>query len=189
MAAIVTRGLGANSAFIRQVRKQAASVTERKMQAIAQDAERRADEIVQKEYVTDRPSERRRPGRHLLGSFHAEVEWNGQDFPVAVTLRSSAPMIKVNSLNFGSDPHAIQGNPKLSFPNTQVASGSFAHVPSAARFAQAYGTQRKKGKKGGVANVVVKKVQHPGTGAGFFLQRALEAAVQAAYRQAINLKR
>lgn len=198
MASGVTRGLGANSSFARQVARSAAKKSVPILRSVAENAERFADDIISDEYATGRSPERRRSGRTLLGSFVAEVE--GTEFPLNIRLRSTAPRVKVHSLNYGSQPHAIQGNPKLSFPNTKVAGGSLVHVPSPARFAQAYGRQRigkapgrstarSPLRPGGVKNVVVDSVQHPGTGASHFLERALERAVQAAYSQAVKASR
>lgn len=194
----VTRSISGNSTFAQQVKKVASAKTFPKMRKVADAAVREADSIVADEFVNDRPPERRRSGRHLLGSFKADTDWNGRDFPVTVTLRSSAPGVKLNSLNNGSRPHTIPGNPKLSFPKgpANPVSGSERFVPQPQRFARAYGTQRpgnreatKRQFTNGVRNTVVDKVNHPGTKPSYFLERAIERAVQATYGQAVKMKR
>lgn len=175
----VSRGLSPNSNVMRQIRAQGAKQIHEVGLRAAHEAVKRADALVLKLYVNDRPPERRRHGRHLLGSFVGEVTSPSGVFPVVVRLRSLAPGVKVNSLNNGSRAHTITAKnaPFLVFPTSGA--------PATQKFGRhVYGTQAKGGKF-----ARHKSVQHPGTKGDHFLEQALEQAVQATYHKAVHIPR
>lgn len=180
MAAVAARGLTGNSNFLRSLAVAAEGEIARQAQQVADQAVQRANDLVEKLYVTDRAGSRRRPGRHLLGSFRGQITLHpGARVPVEISLRSSAPGAKVNSLNSGSSPHIIQGHPKLSFPKTE---GAFDTARSNARSG--------KFRSGRSSNqVVTQSVAHPGTRGTHFMETALEQAVSSAYKQAVRIPR
>lgn len=186
MAAGAARGLTGNSNFIRSLAQATEAEIARQAQHVADEAVRRADALVSKLYVTDRAGSRRRPGRHLLGSFRGEVELHrGARVPVRILLKSSAPGAKVNSLNSGSSPHLIDGHPFLSFPKTEGAFDTARSNARAGRFrGSRAGNQAVLGNAGSAAVVA-----HPGTLGTHFLEQALEQAVSAAYHQAVRIPR
>lgn len=183
-AARITRPLGPNSAFMKAARHKGAAETARRLNNVAKRAEQIFDEIVQSELVNDRAADRRKTGRHLLGSANAQVEWDGVEFPVVLSLGSLAESAKVNSLNHGSKAHTITGNPWLVFPvasrGAPKGQGAGVRVARAA----AYGRQRK-----GSPTVRTNSVNHPGTKAYYFIERALERAVEEAYQKSLRLRR
>lgn len=167
----VSRPLGLNSDFMRDARRLGAAKTAAKLAAVAAEADRQFDAIVNDEFRTDN-TRRRSPGtRRLAGSSRTSVEWDGDGFPVELVMTVLDPRQKdkVAALNYGSPPHEIRGNPKLVFPDPQ----SFA---------------RKRG--GRRRNLVLDKVDHPGNPiAHRFMERAVERAVRAAYGAAVARRR
>lgn len=195
----VTRTLTTNSTFARAVKKAGAAKMQARLDAVARSAEAAFDDIVRHEFVNDRSPDRRRTGRHLLGSSQATVV--GTEFPLQIVIKSVAEGKKVGALNSGSPPHTITGNPWLVFPaGTKAAAGASAVVPSAqalrstggkAAFSSGYGQFRKGSAKTANRGRTVRthSVQHPGTAGHFFLQRALERAVQEAFGKSVRLRR
>lgn len=180
----VTRKLSANSQFGRDVAHILAREAAHKFADVARLAEQEADRIVAAEFVNDRSPDRRRTGRHLLGSFNAHVEWDGQGFPVSISLGSTAEGKKLGSLNYGSPAHSITG--ALVFPVAErlTAGATSTLKPKARRIQAAYG----KGSKG-AQYVRTSEVNHPGTKAKHFMERALESAVRKTYGQAVAARR
>lgn len=173
MAAVrVERGLSVNSQFMKAARKRGAAVTEKRLRGLAQVAEQAFDEIVGEDFVNDRSADRRRPGRHLLGSSVCTVEGGG-DFPMKLVLKSLAPSVKVNSLNYGAKPHEIRGSPFLYFP----AASQSAKFPGR----QAAYTRNRAGARAGGRRIRTPQVDHPGNEPHNFLERALERAVEREY--------
>lgn len=174
----ITRTLGANSAFAAKVKAAAEPQVRRQLEELSAIAKEEFNNIVSAEFSNDRAPERRRTGRHLLGS--ARVVISGSTFPLQVTISSLAEGAKVASLDKGSRPHIIQGNPYLYFP----AAKQGAYSPRR----QAVATAQSRN-KAGFRTIKAASVNHPGTAAHHFLERALERAVQRVYRQALNLGR
>lgn len=188
MAVVVTKAITANSALGRQIAQQINRQIAVDAERVAAAAVRHVDDIVAREFKNSRPGTDRRPGRHLLGSFTANVTVGaGGDFPVVITLRSSAPAVKVLSLNGGSAPHEIGGDGrKLSFP-APIRGGGAQHGINLFRQRQAT-VGRVAGRKSG-AMVVPGPVHHPGTRSSWFMQRAVEQAVVEVYGRKIRLPR
>lgn len=180
MVAAKAHGLSGNSTFARAIADAASEEIARQAQQVADDAVRRANDLVSKLYVTDRAGSRRRPGRHLLGSFRGVVTLHpGARIPIEITLRSSAPGVKVNSLNSGSSPHTITGHGgPLGFPGSSAGSTARSNARSG-----------KSSKRRDSNLVVVPKVDHPGTRGTHFMETALEQAVSSAYRKAVRIPR
>lgn len=175
------RTVSLNSSFARELRAAGMIKVAEQAQAIAQDAVDETNKIVTKEYVVDRPPNRRKGGRHLLGSFRAQVIPAPPGGLVRIKMRSfGTNPDKVNALNDGSPPHVIPAPPGgLRFPRgTPRGAVPSTHRPSALRFRQGYG---------GPQILIKTKVDHPGTGAGRFMQRGLERAVQRAYGSKVSV--
>lgn len=172
------KGLGTNSAFARQVETQVARKTRAQLDRVAAQVVEATNNIVAKEFVNDRSPERRRPGRHLLGSFVCDVEWDGHSFPIRLRLRSLAPGVKVNSLNSGSREHVISAAPgqRLRFPKTPYRAG----VPNAYRYQQAHGSGRW---------TRVEAVNHPGTIDKQFMERGMAYGVRVGYGKVVTVRR
>lgn len=121
----VSQTLAGSSAFAAAVSRQVARKLAARLDQVGLDAVRRCDAIVAAELVNDRPANRRRGGRHLLGSFRHEVIWNGSTFPVSIRLFSLASPVKVNAMESGADPHPISAinGPTLVFPGFNAKSG------------------------------------------------------------------
>ena len=185
----VSQTLAGSSAFAAAVSRQVARKLAARLDQVGLDAVRRCDAIVAAELVNDRPANRRRGGRHLLGSFRHEVIWNGSTFPVSIRLFSLASPVKVNAMESGADPHPINAinGPTLVFPGFNLKSGKgaaastfvgqlgdtkFSSVRGTSQIRQAYGN----------AGVLArpKKVDHPGNLPHSMMERALKAAVEAA---------
>lgn len=183
----VVRSLGSTSQFMRAARRKGATETARRLEAVARASEQAFDEIVGNEFANDRDPSRRKTGRHLVGSSHAEILWDSDDFPVEIQISSLAESGKVNALNSGADPHPIYGSPWLVFPVAEKRKTGASNKSSAR------GVNRARSKRAGSrrANPTVRTdmVDHPGNAPHYFLQRALERAVNAAYAKAIRLKR
>lgn len=179
------RGLGNNSAFAKAIRDAAAPEVMRMLQETAKDAERRADEIVAREFNNGRSPDRRRPGPHLLGNFVGEANrTSGGNLIGQVTLRSRAAAVKVKALNYGSSPHEIgAGGEWLKFPRSEIGG---QYKKNAKYFKQ----RKAQGSQAGGKYVVVKgPVEHPGTLGSHFLERALEQAVRARLRSTVIIPR
>lgn len=180
----VTRTLAANSAFKRDINQVVAAETARRFAEVGRLAEQEFDRIVTAEFVNDRPPDRRRTGRHLLGSSNARVLWDGVGFPVTISLGSTAEGKKLGALNYGSPPHAITGN--LVFPVAERIAGGIgpkALKPKASRIRAAYG-------KGNATYYVrTQEVRHPGNKPHHMLERALESAVRKTYRRSVVIAR
>lgn len=163
----VTRGLtlGTTGGLAAQINKQI-EVEARKVGVAAVN---RVNQIVEREFHAARTTTSRRPGRHLLGSFTADVKLTSGPYPVVITLRSTAPAVKVNVLNNGSAPHEIG------------ADGRRIAFPSAAGTTSPRTGDKRLVRRG--------PIQHPGTQAHWFMQRALEQAVAEVYRKTVRIPR
>lgn len=181
----VTRSLTHSSAFGEAVKVAAAAQTARRLIEVAADAERRTNDIVSAELVTDRSGDRHRPGAHLLNSFRCKIIWDGRGFPIKLVMTSIAPSRAVNAQESGAGAHEIPG--PVVFPVAQRWGGKGApqgHSPKAQRHAAAYGKN-----KAGSMTVKAPKVDHPGNRAVHMMKRGLEGAVRAAYHKAVNAGR
>lgn len=175
----VTRSLSQNSAFGREIANLTAKQTAKRFQQVADLAVQNANAIVSAELVNDRPPDRRKTGRHLLGSFVGKVIWNGSGFPVVVQLSSLAESGKVASIEKGAKPHDI------------VAKSGFLVFPVAQRFGPG-----KKGSSGKFSaayakgtTILTPAVRHPGNKAYAPMRRGLERAVQQVYHRSITLQK
>lgn len=183
----ITRSISGNAAFGKQVENAVAEQTARRLLEVAADAERRTNDIVKAELVNDRSPDRRRHGAHLLGSFRCKVVLGpGGGFPMQLVMTSIAPGGAVNAQESGAKPHKIPG--PVVFPVAQRWGGKGApagHSPQAQRHAAAYG----KNAAGNNRTVEAPFVMHPGNRPIGMMKRGLEAAVQAAYHQALVVRR
>lgn len=163
----VTRGLtlGTTGGLAAQINKQ----IEVEAQKVKIAAVNRVNQIVAREFNNARPESERRPGEKLLGSFTADVKYNSGPYPVVITLRSSAPAVKVNVLNNGSNTHDIGADGRrLAFP---AANGTTSP------------------RTGDTRAVRRGPIEVRGVQAHWFMQRALEQAVAEVYRKTIRIPR
>lgn len=173
--ATITHSLRNDSAFARELQKAAAGEMASKVNAIGLDAVRRTEANIAADFVNDRIPQRRKPGRHLLGSIRHRLIWDGVNFPIRLEIYSLATPAKVNSLEFGAAGHTIAGS--LVFPYTpagQRGTGNQAKKPYGPLFT---GTKNK--------FIKTPSVKHPGTqnsrpDGWKFMRRGLDAAVEAA---------
>lgn len=189
----ITRRLNSNSAFAHQMEGVAARRLAKALDAIGEEAVRRCDDIVAKELVNDRIPERRRPGRHLLGSFRHEVIWDGRTLPVTIRLYSLADSAKVNAMERGADPHTITAVNAvwLTFPRQAV--GKRATSPGAlgdTKFSTKRGKpqiqQGYRGQSTGAAMTKVKSVNHPGNLPHSMMKIALNGAINERLQSALR---
>lgn len=183
-----TQTLGARSAFAKKVERQGAAKLRRDLEAVGRDAVRRAEAIVSAQLVDDRVPDRRKPGRHLQGSFQFEIV--GTTFPLKIRLFSLANPAKVNALNSGARRHEIAAvNAEfLAFPRGNSSTSNLgAGVSGPISFSSSRGkSQIRQGytRQGKGAYTRVPVVQHPGNKAYHILDRALRDAVDAALKGA-----
>lgn len=174
----VSRDLGPR--FFRAVEVSAAKKIERLAQRMADDIVEETNRIIEEEFVTDRPSTRRKGmARHLKGSIRVDVDNDGS-FPVRLTVRSLAEKQKVKALEEGAGGHVIRAAnaENLVFPSTKGrASNADPRRPGTRARRQAYGPGR--GPRGGKPRMVVTpEVYHPGNKPYRFMQRALDRVVR-----------
>lgn len=182
----VTRSLTSNSAFGRQIEQLSARRIARALDSIGDDAVRRCDQIVSAELVNDRIPERRKPGRHLLGSFRYEVIWDGRSLPVSLKLYSLADPGKVNALERGADPHTITASNALWLTFPRTARSTWTGALGDIKFSGIGPTQRQQGYRGsGKSMTKIKSVEHPGNLPYSFMERALNAAMRDRLRSAL----
>jgi hypothetical protein len=193
-----TREITANSAFGRQLLEAGARKAEAMLREVGEDAVRRVDQILRKEFNTNRPESRRNPATagegRLLGSFSYRISNPGGGAPITLKLISSASEVKVNSLNYGSVPHGIDGTKPdglLKFPPSGIGSNAPAFAKGKGRITYrtqagtAFSTPRG---GGGSAYIRVPHVDHPGMQSGArFMNRALSSAVRAKFPNAPDL--
>lgn len=150
-----------NSQFARAARARSHAVLAQRMQGVADRAAQLADEYAHQFFDSTRPPNRRRPGRHLHGSFSGQVVSADAGRPLEIAIRTQAPGVKVNALNSGSVPHRITpvNATDLVFPGTKAFAGR---------------------------RIVTKEVNHPGTKPTMFLDRAMFEAVHEALGAAIT---
>lgn len=174
MPVVVTRGLNRNSQFAKAAMKKGKAKLAPKIQAIADDAVRRAEAHIADELITDRPSARRHAGtRRLAGSIRVQVIDGGDGtFPFTIKLSSRANEKKVAALEFGAAPHTIAARNADQLWLPKATKGN--------RASQAYTTSK---------FPVGPSVEHPGNRAYRFMTRGLEEAASAALNRAIRLKR
>lgn len=172
----VGRNLNGTSSFAVKARKQGAKRLAAQLEKIGEQAVKLADDFTRAEFITDRPADRRKGGRHLLGSYRHRVVWDGQDFPVRLELFSLADPAKVNALESGADPHEITpvNSIWLTFPRAGAGTTSIGALGDI-KFA---GTKNAKQAYGGGAKARVKKVNHPGNLPHNMMRRALDQAVE-----------
>lgn len=155
MSIRITRTLTENSAFAASLMEAAAEVMEAELHVLGALAVERTNELVSEELNYGSPnSGKRKPGRHLEGSFDYRIE--GDEFPFVVEVYSKADPEKVEALEHGSPPHEIAA---VRFPNLQ-----FPHSQTGYR-------------------VRVPRVWHPGTQPGNFMRRGLNSAVERTLRR------
>lgn len=114
----VSESVSTKNALGREIAAQGARKLFRELNKIGQDAVDRCNAIVSAELVNDRIPERRRPGRHLLGSFRFEIVGDPNHLPISLRLYSEATPAKVNAIESGADPHVIAASNAvwLTFP-------------------------------------------------------------------------
>jgi hypothetical protein len=160
MARIVGH-ISRDSQFARAAQARSHAVLAQRMQGVANRAAQLAEQYADEFFDSTRPPDRRRPGRHLHGSFSGQVVSTSPGRPLEIAIRTQAPGVKVNALNSGSAPHKIR--PKtatdLVFPGTKSFAGR---------------------------RVVTKEVDHPGTRPTMFLDRAMFEAINEALGGAIR---
>lgn len=171
----VGRNLNGTSAFAIKARRQGAKRLAAQLEKVGERAVSIADEITRAEFITDRPADRRKGGRHLLGSYRHRVVWDGVDFPVRLELFSLADPAKVNALESGADPHTITPVnavwlvfPKAGGRTTSIGALGDIKFSGVRQPRQAYG---------GGAKARVKEVHHPGNLPHNMMRRALDRAV------------
>lgn len=182
---VESRNLGSNSAFAKAIEEASEPQIFQLMDEVAREAETRADEIVAAEFNNGRSPDRRRAGPHLLGNFVGSVDRTpGGRVIGTITLRSRAAGVKVAALNYGSNAHAIGADGRwLKFPRSDLG-GQYKR--SSSYFAK----RQSLGAKGGGRNVNVRgPIEHPGTVASHFLERALEQAVRTRLRTPVTIPR
>ena len=175
MPVVVTRGLNRNSQFAKAAMKKGKAKLAPKIQAIADDAVRRAEAHIADALITARPSARRHAGtRRLAGSIRVQVIDGGDGtFPFTIKLSSRANEKKVAALEFGViTTHAIAARNADQLWLPKATKGN--------RASQAYTTSK---------FPVGPSVEHPGNRAYRFMTRGLEEAASAALNRAIRLKR
>lgn len=184
----ITAGIASSASFERQVKRIVAAKSLPKLERVVSVAQTEFDRIVAAEFVNDRSPDRRRGGRHLLGSSYGKVQANTTSGKIGtVEFGSNAPGKKLGALNYGSPPHSIDGD--LVFPVAQRWSkgGRKARVITKQTFTPRQNAYLKNG--AGSKTVSTDHVDHPGNAPHYMLQRALEFAVRSVFRQTINLKR
>lgn len=181
----VTRGLGVGSAFADACMRAAEPEVRQLLEETAADAVRRCDAIVSAEFNNGREEDRSRGGIKLLGSFTGKVEMSpaGGRLIGNIVLGSRAKGVKVNSLNSGSQAHQIapKNGDWLSFPAGQLGGQYKGNA--------AYFKKRKAHGQDGRRVAVKGPVQHPGTRASHFMERALEQAVRGRLRTSVTIPR
>lgn len=179
MPVTVSTNIGSSSAFAEKVLNASRSQATRLLNDVGREAVRRADQIVEREFNTARPENRRHGGARLKGSFTSTVARGSGRVLAVLSLSSDAPAVKVNSLNFGSRPHQIgAAGQKLVFPAPNTLVSGFGFKPGAPSF------KRRKRNQEGATIVVRGPVNHPGTFAHNFMKRAMDQAVAAVLRKA-----
>jgi len=176
----VVQSVTARNALGKKIAGAGAAKLYREANAIGADAVKRCNAIVAAEMVNDRIPERRRPGRHLLGSFQYEIVGDPAHLPVSIRVFSSANPAKVNALMSGAKPHRITANEAfLVFPRGNASTSISADgVPT-------FSTRRGKGQVHqaytgkGKSMTKVQSVNHPGNAPHHVMQRALTAAAKA----------
>lgn len=155
----ISRQLGPNSAFGRQLREKSLAQIDRILDRIGERAVQYAEDHIADTFNINRPAFRRRmPGsRRLAGSMRYRVE-HPAGMIGRVELLSMADPTRVAALEFGSPAHPIVGNPLLAFPTSEPGSRR-ATAASIPRFR------------------VTPAVNHPGNPPFRFMQRALDRAV------------
>lgn len=177
MPVVVTRGLNRNSQFAKAALKKGRAKLAPKIQAIADDAVRRAEAHIAEDLITDRPggpTGRRKSGaRRLKGSIRVQVIDGGDGtFPFTIRLSSRAEEKKVAALEFGAPAHTIAARNADQLWLPKAIKGNKA--------SQAYTTTK---------FPAGPEVEHPGNKAYRFMTRGLEEAASAALSRAIRLKR
>lgn len=181
----IQRNPAAEAAFAAKVKRQGARRLAEKLERVGADAVRRTDDIVRAELVNDRIPERRRGGRHLLGSFRYRVLWDGVTFPVTLEMYSLANPAKVNAMESGADAHAIRAVSTrfLTFP--RGGRSSFPGLSGDTRLSTTRGPeqirQAYRGRTKGSAMARAKEVRHPGSLPHNMMERGLNEAVEAAF--------
>lgn len=199
-----TRQMGPNSALARSLDKQAAASLLPGLEATAEDARQRAEDYAAKNY--QRRSGDRKNTRidqtPLHGSMRARVVSVNREggMPARIELWSEADPRKVHSLNSGAKAHEISARdaPMLVFPATTSrfrprgaglgARQGTTRVARTRRFRTAGGAGAANARSGGP---LVKKqsVQHPGIKPSYFMELAVEGAVNAKLRKQVRLTR
>jgi hypothetical protein len=194
------RRLSSSSRFVQQLeeatKRQKTDEMRRLTSAVKDEVEERVATL-----FNPREGRRHRDGVHLHGSFSCTVDTS--TMPMTVILTSSADPAKVAALNYGANPHVITPNtkPYLWFPKVQLGN-SYASLrrsqglpartapggrigaplrfmPTQAGVLQARG--------GGLIKSV--RVNHPGIQASYFMELALERAVERTLRKTMRLPR
>jgi len=181
----IQRNPAAEAAFAAKVKRQGARRLAEKLERVGADAVRRTDDIVRAELVNDRIPERRRGGRHLLGSFRYRVLWDGVTFPVTLEMYSLANPAKVNAMESGAKAHRIYANNALflTFPRGDRSSslGSLGDTRLSTSRGRPQIRQGYRGRATGAAMVAVGMVNHPGNLPHNMMERGLNGAVEAAF--------
>lgn len=209
----VTLSMSARSALARDIEASALIAARAMLHSVAEDARERAERAAERLYQP-RPDNRKNQataGTPLHGSFRSEVITSFDDegrfcFPVRIRLWSEAADVKVHSLNSGAKPHVITARnvPWLKFPlsasrsitlnrsgvrRTNQTSGRRVAGTRVARTRRFSPHHDRESYLGGGAWTKVKKVNHPGIKPSYFMELAVEAAVEAGMRRQVKLAR
>lgn len=165
----IAKTLGPGSAFARNAEASSARALAKRLERVGRRAVDIAESHISADFDNGRPPERRRdPGtRHLQGSIRFRIDWNGTGFPVTINLYSEANPDKVAALEFGAEPHGIDGSP-LAFPRSGAANRGARRVSDVR--GPSFGRRE--------SMVVTNHVDHPGNKPFRFMRRALNEAVR-----------
>ena len=206
-----TREMGRGSDFAKRMLKQNSRVFGAQIDAIGENAVDRAEAYITAHYQP-RSGDRRRKdesgkvGVHLHGSIRYSVNGTtnrsgNASFPFDIMLFSLADGYKVNSLNSGSKPHKIVGKNSKKKMLKMPRQGRYESYPYRRRDAAArVGTRKVARPKRHIVSpgaglqasnqkafAFKHIVNHPGIHASYFMENALEGAVNGVLRKNVKI--
>lgn len=205
-----SRLINSRSAFASQIAEVSHQKASGTMRAIAnaavQEAETRARQLYKPRQDSDKKNRRRYPNApHLHTSFKCEISGSRKAWPIVITLSSDAPAAAINALNRGSKPHVISPGRKgvLYFPRTglmqsysfqRTARGTATRLSgldrlaAPKRFLTSSAANAQARPKGAFVRTF-EPVHHPGISASYFMELAVERAVERVLRKTVRLPR
>jgi len=209
-----SRRLGKDSKFARDAIAAGAAAALRRVERIGEEAVREAENRVDQLYEVRQGNRHKASQTPLHGSFFHEIWYEGTtkrgkpSFPFVVKLMSRADDRHVMALNRGSKPHAITPRDKSKFlwiPTRGLGQSvpyAFSQRPKRLQSAWLTGAPGRVGKpkqhhKTDAARqqaieqsrYKIKKVNHPGIRASYFMEYSLEVAADRVLRSKVRVKK